>query len=67
MEIIIFFKKETALLTKEHQGLCQNGKISYICKEKVKGKYVKITYSKRSLEQHDISKKAFSDKALLYP
>ena len=45
MEIIIFLKKETALLTKEHQGLCQNGKISYICKEKVKGKYVKITYS----------------------
>ena len=27
----------------------------------------KITYSKRSLEQHDISKKVFSDMALVYP
>ena len=27
----------------------------------------KITYSKRSLEQYDVGKKAFSDKALVYP
>ena len=29
-----------------------------------KFKTYKITYLKRSLEQHDVSKKAFSDKAL---
>ena len=33
-----------------------------MCKFKID----KITYSKRSLEQHDISKKAFSDKALVF-
>ena len=33
----------------------------------VKFKIYKITYSNHSLEQHDVSKKTFSDKALVYP
>ena len=33
MEIINFKKKEMKLLTNQHLKLCQNAKISYICKE----------------------------------
>ena len=33
-----------------------------MCKFKID----KITYSERGLEQHDVSKKAFSDKPLVY-
>ena len=35
----------------------------HTCKVKID----KITYSKRSLEQHDVSKKGFSDKPLVHP
>ena len=34
-----------------------------MCKFKID----KITYSKRNLEQHNFSKKDFSDKPLVYP
>ena len=34
-----------------------------MCKSKID----KVTYSKRSLEKHDVNKNAFSDKPLVYP
>ena len=34
-----------------------------MCKFKID----KITYSNRSLERYDVSKKAFSDESLVYP
>ena len=42
MKIIIFKKKKkTKLLTKEQQESYENGKICYICKEKIENKYLK--------------------------
>ena len=38
-----------------------------IKKHNFKFKIDKITYSKRSLEQHEVRKKAFSDRPLVYP
>ena len=42
MEIINFKKKEMKLLTNEHLKLCQNAKISYICKKNLKINMIKI-------------------------
>ena len=41
LEIINFKKKEMKLLTNEHLKLCQNAKISDICKENFEDKYDK--------------------------
>ena len=41
MEIINFKKKKAKLLTKEQQESYENAKLCYICKEKIKNKYVK--------------------------
>ena len=41
MEIINFKKKKVQLLTKEQQESYENAKLCYICKEKIKNKYVK--------------------------
>ena len=41
MKIINFKKKKKKLLTKEQEELYENAKICYICKEKLKNKYLK--------------------------
>ena len=41
MEIINFKKKKLKLLGKKQQGSYENGKICYICKEKINDKYAK--------------------------
>ena len=41
MKIINFNNRKTKLLTTEQQELCENVKISCICKERLKNKYLK--------------------------
>ena len=40
MKIIYFQNKSIKLLAKEHQESFENGKICYICKEKLENKYL---------------------------
>ena len=41
MKIINFKKKKMKLLTKEQQESDENPKLSYVCKDKFKNKYLK--------------------------